>query len=256
MYSKEQIAQYLARIGVTGDLPLTSDTLTKIVSAHYRAIPYENLDILAGVPLDLSQDALFDKLITRRRGGFCFELNEALGTLLASLGFSVTHLAARFILGEPEDVLPMRRHHILLVHLPEGDWLCDAGIMREAPRMALKLETGLVQEDGIGAYQFVKDPFYGHILLQKVAGGDFVPFFGFTMEPQITQDFVMPCFYCEKHPGSPFIKDNMVGIYTADGAWNLSGKELRRLKGAGIVERTALSEEEIPGVLRDIFGML
>lgn len=256
MYSKEQIAQYLARIGVTGDLPLTADTLTKIVSAHYRAIPYENLDILAAVPLDLSQDALFDKLITRRRGGFCFELNEALGTLLSSLGFSVTHLAARFILGEPEDVLPMRRHHILLVHLPEGDWLCDAGIMREAPRMALKLETGLVQEDGIGAYQFVKDPFYGHILLQKVAGGDFVPFFGFTMEPQITQDFVMPCFYCEKHPGSPFIKDNMVGIYTADGAWNLSGSELRRLKGAEIVERTALSEEEIPGVLRDIFGML
>ena len=90
MYTKEQIAKYLARIGVEGELPLTSDTLTKIVSAHYRAVPYENLDILAGVPLDLSEDALFDKLIERKRGGFCFELNEALGTLLASLGFSVT----------------------------------------------------------------------------------------------------------------------------------------------------------------------
>ena len=163
MYTKEQIAKYLARIGVEGELPLNSDTLTKIVSAHYYAIPYENLDILAGVPLDLSQDALFDKLIERRRGGFCFELNEALGTLLTSLGFSVTHLAARFILGEPADVLPMRRHHILLVHLPDGDWLCDAGIMREAPRKALKLDTSLVQEDGIGAYKFVEDPFYGHI---------------------------------------------------------------------------------------------
>ena len=256
MYTKEQIAKYLARIGVEGELPLTSDTLTKIVSAHYRAIPYENLDILAGVPLDLSEEALFDKLIERRRGGFCFELNEALGTLLSSLGFSVTHLAARFILGEPENVLPMRRHHILLVHLDDGDWLCDAGIMREAPRRALKLVPGLVQEDGIGAYKFVEDPFYGQILMQKVSGGDFVPFFGFTMEPQITQDFVMPCFYCEKHPGSPFIKDNMVGIYTADGAWNLAGKELRRLKGAEITERRALTDEEIPGVLRDIFGML
>lgn len=255
MYTKEQIAKYLARIGLTGDLPLTADTLTKIVSAHYRAIPYENLDILAGVPLDLSESALFDKLIVRRRGGFCFELNEALGTLLSSLGFSVTHLAARFIMGEPADVLPMRRHHILLVHLPDGDWLCDAGIMREAPRKALKLQPGLVQEDGIGRYRFVEDPFYGHILMQDTGDG-FAPFFGFTGEPQITADFVMPCFYCEKHPDSPFIKDNMVGIYTEDGAWNLSGNELRRLKGAEIVERKPLSDEEIPGVLRNIFGML
>ena len=81
-------------------------------------------------------------------------------------------------------------------------------------------------------------------------------FFGFTMEPQITQDFVMPCFYCEKHPGSPFIKDNMVGIYTETGSWNLSGSELRRLEGAEIVERKALSTDEIPAVLHDIFGMI
>lgn len=256
MYTKEQIRQYLVRISVEGEQPLNADTLSKIVAAHYQAIPYENLDILAGVPLNLSADALFDKLITRRRGGFCFELNEALGTLLASLGFSVTHLAARFILGEPTDVLPMRRHHILLVHLPDGDWLCDAGIMREAPRMALRLEPGLVQSDGIGQYKFVTDPFYGHILMQKLPGGDFVPFFGFTMEPQISADFVMPCFYCEKHPDSPFIRANMVGIYTLTGSWNLSGKELRRLEGAGIVERRTLSDKELPGVLQDIFGML
>lgn len=255
MYTKEQIRQYLARIGVEGEQPLNADTLSKIVAAHYRAIPYENLDILAGVPLNLSADALFDKLIIRRRGGFCFELNEALGTLLASLGFSVTHLAARFILGEPTDVLPMRRHHILLVHLEDGDWLCDVGIMREAPRMALRLEPGFVQSDGIGQYKFVTDPFYGYILMQKLPGQDVVPFFGFTMEPQISADFVMPCFYCEKHPDSPFICSRMVGIYTPAGSWNLSGNELRRLEGAKIVERTALSEEEVSKALKDIFGM-
>lgn len=255
MYTKEQVAQYLERIGVTGELPLTSATLTKIIAAHYCAVPYENQYILAGRPLDLDPQALFEKIVLRHRGGFCFELNEALGNLLSSLGFSVTHLAARFILGEPADRLPMRRHHVLLVHLPDGDWLCDAGIMREAPRVALKLTPGLVQGDGIGEYKFVTDPFYGNILMQKLPGQDFVPFFGFTMEPQINADFVMPCFYCEKHPGSPFIHGNMVGIHTPTGSWNLSGSQLRRLEGAEIVERRDLTDEEIPGVLRDIFGL-
>lgn len=256
MYTKEQTALYLERIGVTGDLPLNADTLTKIVAAHYCTVPYENLDILADKPLNLDPQALFEKIVLNHRGGFCFELNEALGNLLSSLGFSVTHYAARFILGEPADRLPMRRHHVLLVHLPEGDWLCDAGIMREAPRIALKLEPGLAQSDGIGEYKFEKDPFYGNVLLQKLPGQDFVPFFGFTLEPQINADFVMPCFYCEKHPGSPFIHGNMVGIHTPTGSWNLSGMQLRRLEGAEIVERRDLTEEEIPGVLQDIFGMI
>ena len=83
-----------------------------------------------------------------------------------------------------------------------------------------------------------------------------MPFFGFTMELQINADFVMPCFYCEKHPGSPFIHNNMVGIHTATGSWNLSGMQLRRLEGAQIVERRDLTEEELPDVLQEIFGMI
>ena len=195
MYTKEQVAQYLERIGIAGDLPLNADTLTKIVAAHYCAVPYENLNILAGTPLDLDPQALFEKIVVQHRGGFCFELNEALGNLLSSLGFSVTHLAARFILGEPADRLPMRRHHVLLVHLPDGDWLCDAGIMRESYRAALKLEHGLVQPDGIGEYTIEAHPFYGNLILQRLEKDVFEPLMGFTLEPQTPGDYIMPSFY-------------------------------------------------------------
>lgn len=254
-YSPEQIQRYLARIGAEGPLPHCADTLTKIISAHYRAVPYENLDILAGRPLQLDPEALFEKIVEKQRGGFCFELNEALGALLSGLGFSVTHLAARFLLGEPEGVTPMRRHHVLLVHLPDGDYLCDAGVMREAPRMALRLECGPVQADGIGKYRFEEDPFYGHVLCQSLNGQDFVPLFGFTGEPQANADFVMPCFYCERHPDSPFIRERMVGIYTEGGSWNLVGSSLRRLEGGRVVQRQEVPEGEIPAVLEDIFGI-
>ena len=75
------------------------------------------------------------------------------------------------------------------------------------------------------------------------------------MEPQVNADFVMPCFYCEKHPDSPFIRERMVGIYTEGGSWNLVGSSLRRLEGGRILERRELSEEEVPATLRDIFGI-
>ena len=118
-YSAEQVKAYLARIGLSGELPLTAETLTRIVSAHYQTVPYENLFILSGTPLDLSPEALFQKIVLEHRGGFCFELNAALGELLEGLGFSVTHLAARFLRGEPEGI-PMRRHHILLASAGGG----------------------------------------------------------------------------------------------------------------------------------------
>ncbi len=253
-YSAEQVKAYLARIGLSGELPLTAETLTRIVSAHYQTVPYENLFILSGTPLDLSPEALFQKIVLEHRGGFCFELNAALGELLEGLGFSVTHLAARFLRGEPEGI-PMRRHHILLVHLPEGDYLCDAGIMREASRRALPLVYDRTFSDGMGEYRFQKDPFYGTVLLQRLSEPEFVPFFGFTMEPQIPADYVMPCFYCEKHPDSPFIKDYMVGIYTEKGSWNLVGHSLRRLENGWIAEQRELTEKELSGVLEARFGI-
>ena len=146
-YSTEQVKAYLARIGLSEELPLMAETLTRIVSAHYQTVPYENLFILSGTPLDLSPEALFQKIVLEHRGGFCFELNAALGELLEGLGFSVTHLAARFLRGEPEGI-PMRRHHILLVHLPEGDYLCDAGIMRQVPPDVQRRHGGVSVPEG------------------------------------------------------------------------------------------------------------
>ena len=75
------------------------------------------------------------------------------------------------------------------------------------------------------------------------------------MEPQIPADYVMPCFYREKHPDSPFIKDYMVGIYTEKGSWNLVGHSLRRLENGRIAEQWELTEKELSGVLEARFGI-
>ena len=66
---------YLERIRYNGPMEPTREALFALQRAHLYAVPYENLDILAGKPLSLSEDALFDKIVTRKRGGYCFELN-------------------------------------------------------------------------------------------------------------------------------------------------------------------------------------
>ena len=134
MYNQQQTKQYLARIGLTDSLPHSADTLSRIVRAHYFTVPYENLDVLADIPISLDRQDLFDKIVVRNRGGYCFELNAALGDLLIGMGHQLVRLTGRFIMGEPEGITPMRRHHILLVTLPEGQYLVDAGIMRESCR--------------------------------------------------------------------------------------------------------------------------
>src|SRR4051794_33731222 len=86
---------YLEGIRYAGPRAPSAETLRALHRAHLYAVPFENLDIGRGRRLSLALPDLFDKIVTRRRGGFCYELNGLFGWLLESLGYRVTHLSAR-----------------------------------------------------------------------------------------------------------------------------------------------------------------
>ena len=94
---------------------------TGLLQAHQQAVPFENLDVLAGRPLSLDHEALFDKIVRRRQGGLCAELNTCFNWLLYSLGFPVFSYHARIC--NPPTIL-FRRHRVLGVVLPEGCYTC------------------------------------------------------------------------------------------------------------------------------------
>jgi N-hydroxyarylamine O-acetyltransferase len=75
------ITPYLKRIDYSGSLGLTAEVLNGLHYAHLLAVPFENLDIHLGHPILLNEDQLFDKIVTQRRGGFCYELNESFTAL-------------------------------------------------------------------------------------------------------------------------------------------------------------------------------
>ena len=131
----EQILRYLDRIGLRDAVPPppTLETLRRLQSAHLLHVPYENLDLLRGAITALEHGALFEKIVEKRRGGLCFELNGLFCWLLCSLGYQVTSYAGRFIYPS-EAGIQMRRHRVLVVTLEGKRYLTETGMNSEGPR--------------------------------------------------------------------------------------------------------------------------
>lgn len=251
-YSDEQIRSYFERIHWQGTREVSLENLTGMHRQHLLSIPYENLDLIQGVPLSLAPEALFQKIITGHRGGYCFELQGAFFYLLKSLGYEVRQYAGRFM-DEP-GVIQMRRHRILVVSLGGRRYVCDIGVRSESSRIPLELTEGLEQSDGISRYRYQKDLFYGWVLMQKEQGKDWKPLLGFTEEEQIDADYVMPSFYCEKHPDSTFNKFMKISLFTPDSDLTLVGNTFKVYRHARVVQRRTLhTEEEAAGLLTDTF---
>jgi len=208
---------YLKRINFQGEPKTDYATLKQLQYKHFLSVPYENIDIIAKKPLKLDSESLFNKIVLDRRGGYCFELNGAFGSLLRALGFSVTDCMARFLKGENK--IPMRRHRVLKTQCDDGIFLCDVGVGIVSPYYPVKLDFDEIQQIGNEQYKLTRDDFFGTVLHQCYEGV-WDRFFAFTEEPQLDIDYIMPSFYCENHPQSIFNKEDMLAILSPFGGKN------------------------------------
>ena len=252
-FSKEKLTKYFERIGYTGSPKHNSQTLSDIQKAHMEHIPYENLDILAGVPLSLDEDYLFDKMVTRKRGGYCFEQNGLLLAALQGLGFEVIQLCGRFIIGETG--ISDRRHRVLRVEADDGIFITDVGVYGESPRKALRFVEGEVQSDGLCDYRYVRDDFYGWIEQQKEKDKDWKNIYGFTEEVWLTRDFIQPSFFCEKHPESAFSTFRKVGIFRGKESLTYIDKVFTIYAEGKIIRREEFPESKAADILEQYFNL-
>jgi len=227
----KKIETYLKRIGYTGIPRADHTTLYDLQRLHLQAIPYENLDIMHGVPLSLEIPDLYDKIVLRQRGGYCFELNALFAWLLRSIGFAVTDYMARFLKDEPE--IPMRRHRVLNVNCAGKEYICDVGVGLRIPRTPIPFIIGKVNEQYGEKYVLEKDNFLGNVLYEW-RNNTWSQLYSFTTEPQLEQDFTAISYYCEAHPDSFFKTKDMVHIFTKDGRKSIEGRELRLYTPEGV----------------------
>ena len=245
---------YLERIGLTGPIEPTVANLKRLQKAHLFSVPYEKLDILAGRPIQLIEEALFDKIVLRRRGGYCFELNELFGHLLRALGYEVTDSFGRFLRGETG--IPMRRHHVLLVRAQDDDvrWLADTGVGTGSPTLPVRMVEGEPLRDGKDTYRLRRDDFLGWVLEEQKEDG-WRDVYSFTEERQLPVDFIAASFYCEKSPDSIFNKAPMISLRTETGRRTRDGDEFRIFDGDRVQVITPPTEEERLSLNREWFGL-
>lgn len=241
MYNQSQMEKYFERINYKGTTDISLENLTLLQKGHLYNIPYENLDQMNSVPLSLTPEGVFEKIVTNHRGGYCFENQGLLCYALRTLGYDVVQYAGRFM-NEP-DVIQMRRHRILVVTIDNERYVCDVGMRSETSRVPLLLVEGLVQTDGVGEYKFARDDFYGWVIMQKLPDKEWKPLYGFTEEVQVDDDFVMPSFFCEKHPDSPFNTIMKIAIYTPDSNLNIVDNEYKVYKMGKCVEESVIENE-------------
>jgi N-hydroxyarylamine O-acetyltransferase len=255
MTSAVDLGAYLARIGYSGDTGATAETLRRLMLAHVAAIPFENLDPLAGRPVRLDLDALQDKLVGSRRGGYCFEQNLLFAAALRALGFEVACLAARVGWNRPKDAPPPPRTHTLLhVALDEGPFIADVGFGGMTPTAPLRLETGIEQATPHEAFRLVRvDDDYR---LEALVGGTWTELYQFDMQRQTDADLDMMNHYTASHPNSVFVGSLSVARVAPGRRLALRDNRLATHRADGRTERTILaSAAEIRAALADVFEL-
>ena len=151
------VTAYLDRINYCGSRVPTAETLRDLQVAHLLAVPFENLSIHAKEPIVLEDEALFTKIVERRRGGFCYECNGLFAALLRALGFNVAMLSAE-VANAAVVFGPAFDHMTLLVSL-EQRWLVDVGF-GDSFREPLRLDEPNEQLQGRSAYRILRnDPY-------------------------------------------------------------------------------------------------
>lgn len=253
MMNDIEVKCYLDRIGCTKEKP-SQDWLSRLMRGHLFSVPYENLDILCKIPINLDIKALYDKIVVRHRGGYCFEVNRLFGELLRCLGYRVVDLSARYLRGESK--VPMRRHHVLKVGCDDGEFLCDVGVGEVLPMEAVPYMTASVFRDSFGGeFFFREDSRLGHVLCENYKDA-FRDVISFTEELWLPDDFAVISYWCEHAPASIFNKDIILAIRKEPNLRiTLSGNILHSFCGKDLIEERILADNEIRNTIRDVFGI-
>jgi N-hydroxyarylamine O-acetyltransferase len=229
-FGHAQATAYLERIGVPDAAALAAgphradaDLLRDLHRRHLLTVPFENLSIHLGEEISLTTDALYDKLITARRGGFCYELNGAFAALLTSLGYRVTLLAAR-VFGGDQRLGPPFDHLALRVETgppaaPES-WLADVGFGRHIT-FPLRFDERGDQPDPGGVFRLAETP-DGDLDVHH----DGAPQYRLELRPRSLSDFEMACWWQRTSPRSHFTQSLVCSLLTETGRITLSGNTL------------------------------
>ncbi|NXQ23641.1 ARYL protein, partial [Alaudala cheleensis] len=253
-------------------------TLTAILQHHIRSIPFENLSMHCGEAIELDLQATYDKIVRKKRGGWCLETNHLLFWALQELGYDVCMLGASSY--EPaEKGYTAEMNHVLLKVVIKGDsYIVDAGFggayQMWQPVMLISGKDQpqvpgifrLKEEDGTWYFEKVKRNPY--IPEHSKNASPFTPGLGnirkihkFTLQPRHIDDFKELNEYLQVSPDNILQKKSICSIQTTSGVlalvgWTLTEAKYNYTEDTDLMNITTLTDEEVEKTLKEKFNIV
>lgn len=245
------IEDYLQRIQYHGPRNVTPETLHALQQAHVLHVPFENLDIHLGEPINLRHT--YAKVVDRRRGGFCYELNSLFCELLVHLGFDA-HLVSACVFHQTHQTFgPEYDHMAIAVHFDDASYLADVGF-GEFSWSAIPIVPGHVHEDTRGIFLLhYLDP--DRYLIKKETDGHEVPQYHFSLSAQKPEDFFEMCAWHQTSPESHFTQKRLCTLPTSAGRITLRDTTLTIREGERYEEVAVKNEEDFRLLLQTYFNI-
>lgn len=245
--------KYIGRIGYSGPLEATLEALRGLQRAHLLHIPFENLDISYGIPIELDIDKIFTKIVLHERGGFCYELNGLFYELLVSLGFPAKRISARVFDQKTGRYGQEFDHLAIIVAIDDEEYLADVGF-GEFAFAPLKLQLGALQHDERGVFMIEKHD-GDYFRVNKKDGGAFKPEYIFKNTERQFAAFREMCRYHQASPDSHFTRQRLISRPTPQGRITLAGDKLKIQEVDTVVETHLEDEDSFRRKLSEYFGI-
>lgn len=244
------LQDYLRRIAYDGEARADLATVSALMGHHLQAIPFENLDVRAGRPISLRPEDIVDKIVRRRRGGYCYEVNGLFAMALTALGVDYRFVGCRPM------TYPARRprtHMALLARLEGEDWLCDVGFGSYGMRAPMRLgDVGEIRQ-GHDLFQLAPAD-HGEYVLRAWVEGVWANQYGFDLAHHEWVDFLPANWLNSTHPETLFTRHRIAMRQTPEGRVILFDDRLKTVE-RGVTTEREVTPEELPTLLLEGFGL-
>lgn len=243
---------YFQRIHYAGDRTPTLPTLQAIHRNHAQTIAFENLNSFLKQPVSLDLASLQQKLIHEQRGGYCFEQNLLLRSVLIALGFRVTNLSARVLWTLSEGTVTPRSHMLLQVDVEGAQYIADVGFGGLTLTSPLAFTVDVEQQTPHEPFRLIAtDSTY---TMQAYLDQEWKSLYHFDLQEQQFPDYEVSNWYVSTHPNSLFVTSLIVAKPDSDRRHALRNSQLTTHYLDDRTERRTLATgTELREVLETIF---
>lgn len=245
------LQDYFHRIGFRGEARADIATVAALMRCQLLSVPFENLDVQAGKIVSLVPEEIVAKIVSRHRGGYCYEVNGLFAMALQALGIPYQFIAARPMF------YPVRRprtHMAIVATIDGDDWLCDLGFGSYGIRAPMRLSATDVEVEQDFDRFMLSRPNERDYLLQAWVDGEWTRQYGFDLSPQEWIDFVPANHFNSTHPDTIFVQKLLVVMHSETGRTTLLDHNLKTIEN-GVATQREIASEARDAILLECFGL-